>query len=471
MWSRRLTSPGMAMGTPEYMAPEQAAGKPADERCDVYAVGAILYEALTGVAPYEGDNFMEVLTKKAMAEPTPVREIRPEVPEAVAELVLRAMARRPEDRPASMEVFEYEVTKCLAGRGEAVANILGMRTDHELVVSLNPGLALPPAPPEVERRKGDRHPSATDAVLLEDESTPVAAATPSAEGSGENDTFTTDAGQTTVLTPMRVRRLGILGWMAGAAALLVAAGVILYVASGDPNTSPAVADDSTETGTDPLPQPGRDTRTAAVGTSVTGAATTAGTEPGTATDQGTAGQAGQPGQQTGQQPGQQIEQPGQTGQTGQVAVQTPAQPGENPGQTAGQNPGQAQTDPGAQRTPPPPAELGMSKEEADKLLKQADAKRLSDPDGAIKLYQQVVKGGQQKRRAYLGMAEVAFNRKDWDGAINYARKAGGSTQADRILGHSFLRKGDKAQARRHYEAVIEREPNDQTIRKLLDSLK
>ena len=64
---RRLTSPGMAMGTPEYMAPEQAAGRPADARTDVYSLGAIMYEMVTGNPPYQGDNFMEILTRRRTA--------------------------------------------------------------------------------------------------------------------------------------------------------------------------------------------------------------------------------------------------------------------------------------------------------------------------------------------------------------------------------------------------------------------
>ena len=65
---RRLTQPGMTMGTPEYMAPEQAAGKPADPRSDIYAVGGMLYEMLSGKPPYEGANFMEILHKKANSD-------------------------------------------------------------------------------------------------------------------------------------------------------------------------------------------------------------------------------------------------------------------------------------------------------------------------------------------------------------------------------------------------------------------
>jgi hypothetical protein len=143
---RKLTSPGMAMGTPEYMAPEQAAGRSADARCDVYALGAILFEMLTGVPPYQGDNFMEILTKKATIDPVAPNTLRSELPAAVSAVVMSAMARNPDNRPQTMEAFEYELNKCLAGRGVAVAQILGMSSDANLVANLNPGLSGGTAP-------------------------------------------------------------------------------------------------------------------------------------------------------------------------------------------------------------------------------------------------------------------------------------------------------------------------------------
>ncbi len=106
---KRLTRPGVAMGTPEYMAPEQAAGHPADPRSDIYAVGSIMYEMLSGKAPYEGDNVMEVLHKKANEPPPPLAEVRPGVPPAMVALVERAMARSPDDRPQSMADMAYEI--------------------------------------------------------------------------------------------------------------------------------------------------------------------------------------------------------------------------------------------------------------------------------------------------------------------------------------------------------------------------
>src|SRR5262249_53414665 len=66
----RLTRPNIALGTPEYMAPEQVSGR-AEPRSDIYAVGAMLYEMLVGAPPFEGENYLEVLRRKALDEPTP----------------------------------------------------------------------------------------------------------------------------------------------------------------------------------------------------------------------------------------------------------------------------------------------------------------------------------------------------------------------------------------------------------------
>jgi eukaryotic-like serine/threonine-protein kinase len=106
---KRLTRPGVTMGTPEYMAPEQAAGHPADPRSDIYAVGSIMYEMLCGSPPYEGDNVMEVLHKKANELPQALAELRPTLSHGIVSLVERAMARSPDDRPRTMADMAYEI--------------------------------------------------------------------------------------------------------------------------------------------------------------------------------------------------------------------------------------------------------------------------------------------------------------------------------------------------------------------------
>jgi eukaryotic-like serine/threonine-protein kinase len=107
---RRLTHPGMTMGTPEYMAPEQAAGKPADPRSDIYAVGGLLYEMLSGKAPYEGSNFMEILHKKATTMPEALSAFRTDVPPELEALIRRALSREPAGRPRSMDEMGRELT-------------------------------------------------------------------------------------------------------------------------------------------------------------------------------------------------------------------------------------------------------------------------------------------------------------------------------------------------------------------------
>ncbi len=114
--ARRLTHPGMTMGTPEYMAPEQAAGKPCGPRSDVYAVGGLLYEMLSGKPPFEGANFMEILHKKASTMPPALSGMRADVPEVLEKLIFQAMAKEPEQRPPSMEILALE----LRGIGRAM---------------------------------------------------------------------------------------------------------------------------------------------------------------------------------------------------------------------------------------------------------------------------------------------------------------------------------------------------------------
>ncbi|MSP59929.1 MAG: serine/threonine protein kinase [Myxococcales bacterium] len=122
-----LSSPGVAMGTPEYMAPEQAAGRPIDTRIDIYAVGAILYEMVTGKPPHSGDNVLDILTRKASEAPRPVRALNPDVPEAIERVIHACLEIDPDRRPPTMGALEYELTKSVRGRGTAVAALLGIK--------------------------------------------------------------------------------------------------------------------------------------------------------------------------------------------------------------------------------------------------------------------------------------------------------------------------------------------------------
>ncbi len=98
----RLTSTGIALGTPHYMAPEQATGaREVDHRVDVYALGVMLYQALTGTLPYDAPNFVGLVTR-ICTEPVPdVRVLRPELSREVSALLATALDKNPDTRFAS----------------------------------------------------------------------------------------------------------------------------------------------------------------------------------------------------------------------------------------------------------------------------------------------------------------------------------------------------------------------------------
>jgi serine/threonine protein kinase len=112
--AKRLTRAGSIIGTPEYMSPEQASATSIDQRSDVYAFGVLAYETLTGRLPFDGDTPLATLMKHQSDAPRPPRQLRPELPPEVEEVVLRALMKRPEGRQQSMEELASDLARLAA---------------------------------------------------------------------------------------------------------------------------------------------------------------------------------------------------------------------------------------------------------------------------------------------------------------------------------------------------------------------
>ena len=101
---RKLTKTGMIFGTPEYMSPEQAAGKALDHRVDIYALGVILFEVTTGRVPFVGDSFMGILTQHMFEDPPSLAEVNPQVTVELelTAVIAKALSKDPDQRYATM---------------------------------------------------------------------------------------------------------------------------------------------------------------------------------------------------------------------------------------------------------------------------------------------------------------------------------------------------------------------------------
>ena len=137
--SRRLTFGGFssAVGTPDYISPEQVKGKRGDHRTDIYSLGAMLYVMTTGAAPYEGDNPFVVMNARLSGDPEAPRQRHAELSPQIEEIILHAMEREPSNRFTSTAAMKAELDDysevTLEGRSQRLQGPLALASQRPLL--------------------------------------------------------------------------------------------------------------------------------------------------------------------------------------------------------------------------------------------------------------------------------------------------------------------------------------------------
>jgi serine/threonine-protein kinase len=102
------------MGTPDYISPEQVKGKRGDARSDLYALGVMFYEILTGQVPFSGDNAFVIMNDRLLNNPVPPREVDPAITPQLQEIIYRALERDPKNRYPNAHDFAWDLEHSVA---------------------------------------------------------------------------------------------------------------------------------------------------------------------------------------------------------------------------------------------------------------------------------------------------------------------------------------------------------------------
>ncbi len=217
-----LTRSGIVVGTPEYMAPEQALGEAVDGRTDIYSLGVVIYRMLTGKVPFVRSSSIATAYAHVHDPPPPLRQVRPDVPKPVEAVVLKALAKRPVDRFQTASQLANDLIVASGGKMPA-----GVKPPITPAAGIGAAAAAGPSPRPAAGGKVSPAPVSSPVAASAEGATRLVSATPPPAGSG-------------VMPPPEQRSVAPLWLVVGGAIvvlLLVIGGVALLSGRGGGTTS------------------------------------------------------------------------------------------------------------------------------------------------------------------------------------------------------------------------------------------